>query len=123
MRGKVLIRELRFRGLLSYGNESGTLELEPLNVLIGPNASGKSNLIEALGLLRATPTNLLAPIREGGGVTEWLWKGGGEAATTAEVEITLEYPEGLMPLRYRLAFTTVNQRLEIVDEALENVRP
>ena len=41
------IHSLSVRNLLSFGAET-QLELLPLNVLIGPNASGKSNLIEAI---------------------------------------------------------------------------
>lgn len=123
MQGKPILRSIRLRNLLSFGPDSDTFPLHALNVLIGPNASGKSNLIEALSLLRSTPGNLLAPIREGGGVTEWLWKGGPQSKLpTAELEIVLEYPEGVMPLRYRLAFTVAGQRLELVDEAIENER-
>ena len=122
MEGKRLIRTLRLRNLLSYGSEGAEITLEPLNVLIGPNASGKSNLIEAMGLLRATPRNLTSPIREGGGISEWLWKGGVNNPT-AELEVTVYYPEGIMPLRYKLCFTSVGQRLEIVDEAVEGEHP
>lgn len=75
MADKKLIDALTVRNLLSYGDESPEIGLEPLNVLIGPNASGKSNIIEALSLLRATPNDLTAPIRDGGGIREWLWKG------------------------------------------------
>jgi predicted ATPase len=64
--GKKLIRTLHLENLLSFGPESGEITLEPLNVLIGPNASGKSNLIESMAILRATPKDLTAPIREGG---------------------------------------------------------
>ena len=92
-----------------------------MNVLIGPNGSGKSNLIEAIGLLQATPRNLAAPIREGGGVSEWLWKGGREQQfPIAHISATIDYPEGVMPLRYQMSFTMNGQRLELVDEAVEN---
>jgi predicted ATPase len=120
--GKKLIRTLHLENLLSFGPESGEITLEPLNVLIGPNASGKSNLIESMAILRATPKDLTAPIREGGGMREWLWKGG-KTIPTAKVEATVVYPEGIMPLRYRLSMTLVGQRLEIVDEAIENEGP
>ncbi|MBZ4334761.1 AAA family ATPase [Corallococcus sp. AS-1-12] len=119
-----MLRSIRLQNLLSFGPDSEAFPLRALNVLIGPNASGKSNLIEALGLLRSTPGNLLAPIREGGGVTEWLWKGGTESGpTTARLEVVLDYPEGVMPLRYQLAFTSAGQRLELSDEVIENERP
>jgi predicted ATPase len=119
--GKRLIRTLHLQNLLSFGPESVEIALEPLNVLIGPNASGKSNLIESIALLSATPKDLTAPIREGGGIGEWLWKGE-KAIPTAKVEATVVYPDGIMPLRYRLCMTIVGQRLEIVDESVENER-
>ncbi|HAI68309.1 MAG TPA: hypothetical protein DCM38_02605 [Gammaproteobacteria bacterium] len=73
MTGKKLIQKLTLQNFLSYSRAE--IELQPLNVLIGPNGSGKSNLIEAFSLLKALPTNLLLPIRKGGGVNEFLWKG------------------------------------------------
>lgn len=119
MDGKRFIRSLRLKNLLSYGSEGQEVELQPLNVLIGSNASGKSNLIETLGLLRATPTDLTIPIREGGGIADWLWKGV-KPTPTADIEAIVDYPDGVMPLRYRLSFTMVGQRMELVDEAVEN---
>ena len=50
-----MIRQLRLCGFLSFPPDSEPFALRPLNVLIGANGSGKSNLIEALGLLAATP--------------------------------------------------------------------
>ncbi|MBE9125102.1 MULTISPECIES: AAA family ATPase [unclassified Coleofasciculus] len=121
MEGKRLIRTLRLKNLLSYGSEGEEIELQPLNVLIGRNTSGKSNLIEAVGLLRATPKDLTAAIRKGGGISELLWKS--EESPIAEIEAIIGYPEGNMPLRYRLNFTEVNQKLEIIDEVVENYDP
>ena len=69
------IRSLEIQGLLSFSPDAPPFELQDLNVLIGPNGSGKSNLIETIELLRATPTDFAAAIREGGGATEWFWKG------------------------------------------------
>lgn len=117
-----LIQTLKLTNFLSYGPESDETELESLNVLIGPNASGKSNLIEAIALLRATPHDLNRAVVAGGGVNEWLWKGA-KAAPTAEIEATVCYPAGFMPLRYRLSFGVVGQSFEVVDEAIENERP
>lgn len=122
MQGKRLVESLKLKNFLSYGSEGEAIELEPLNVLIGPNASGKSNLIEMFRLLQATPRDLADVVRKGGGVREWLWKKQ-KADPTAEIEVIVSYPEGAMPLRYRLHFTAVGQRLEIVDEAIENEHP
>ena len=63
MEGMKFIQTIRLDSILSYGPGAAELSLEPLNVLIGPNASGKSNLIEALSLLAAAPGDLQAPIR------------------------------------------------------------
>lgn len=122
MEGKKFIRTLRLQNFLSYGSEGEEIELQPLNVLIGANASGKSNLIEAIALLKATPTDLTAPIRKGGGISDFLWKGE-KGFPIAEISATLNPSVGNMPLRYRLSFTVVGQRLELVDEAVENEHP
>lgn len=120
--GKRLIRSLCLRNFLSYGPDSDHIELGPLNVLIGPNASGKSNLIEALGVLRATPRDLTAPIREGGGIAEWLWKGSRHPGV-AQMEAILEPLRGPEALRYRLEFGMVGPLFLVTDEVLECERP
>lgn len=118
-----LIQQLRLDGFLSFAPGTEPFGLQNLNVLIGPNGSGKSNVIEAVELLRATPVDLAAAIRDGGGPSEWLWKG----ATTpqpAELEVTLARcePTG-RPLRYRLQFTAVQTRVEVLDEVVEELGP
>lgn len=143
MKGVRFIRTIRLENILSYGPSAAEFPLEPLNVLIGPNASGKSNLIDALSLLAAAPRDIQVPIRAGGGVHEWLWKGevGPDAETndfilalneilqighTATVDVTVEYPKGIiMPLRYRLSFnqSELGTRFDLRDEAVENEHP
>lgn len=115
------IETVRLDGFLSFAPGSEAFDLMPLNVLIGPNAAGKTNLLEAFDLLAATPTNLAVPVRQGGGVGEWLWKGEGTAnAATVEVILDAETPTG-RPLRYRLEFGEVQSRLEVIDETIEEV--
>src|SRR5262245_24166922 len=118
MEGRKLIRTIRAQNILSYGPQSAELSLEALNVLIGPNASGKSNLIEVLSLLAAAPKDLQVPIREGGGVRDWLWKGS-QKPPTATVDVTVYYAQRTMPLRYRLSFTETASRFQLRDEAIE----
>ena len=48
-------------------SEPGRTRVAPLNVLIGPNDSVKSNLIEALALMRSTPENVHGEVRRSGG--------------------------------------------------------
>src|ERR1017187_9958616 len=116
---KRFLRTIKLRNTLSFGPDTPELELQSLNVLIGPNGVGKSNLIEAIGLLQSAPGNLLESVRTGGGITEWLWKGS-DSAPVAEIDATIFYPQGKMPLRHRLKFTMVGQRVELVDEAIED---
>ena len=124
MEGRRFIREIKLRDFLSYGDEGVALSLEPLNVLIGPNASGKSNLIEAVSLLQSAPGDLKSPMTEGGGgINEWLWKGDDGRAKSLCIEVVVDYPKGIMPLRYRLELGAREQRLHLVDEALENEEP
>ncbi|MDI3285345.1 AAA family ATPase [Polyangium sp. 15x6] len=115
----MFLRSLKLNRLLSFGPDAEAVELRPLNVLIGPNGSGKSNFIEAISLLRAAPKELVVPVRIGGGVGAWIWRGapGGQA----ELEAVLSYqPENALNLRHRIAFTEVNSRLDLVDERIEN---
>ena len=117
----MIIHTLRLDGLLSFAPESDPLELQSLNVLIGPNASGKSNLIEALGLLAATPNDLAGAVRKGGGSREWLWKGV-PPAKSAEIDAVLARRNG-QDIRYRLSLGSVATRLELLDEAIEEADP
>jgi len=119
----MLIRSLQLTNFLSFGPEADGIDLSPLNVVIGPNGSGKSNLIEAIGLLQSAPRELAAPVREGGGVRDWLWKGSDNGTPTASLEAVIDYPQGKMPLRYGLSFTEVAQRFELTDERIENYKP
>lgn len=97
------------------------MELLPLNVLIGPNNAGKTNVVNAISLLRSTRADFAQGLRERGGVAEWLWKGA-KHAPLAEIDATVTYPEGRMPLRHRFSFTSVGQRVELADEAIEDER-
>ena len=91
------LRRVTLERILSFGPSPMVLDLGDLNVLIGPNASGKSNLIEAISLMRATPVSassnndLRGAIRRGGGVSEWLWKG--ESAATASIDFLCSLPQ------------------------------
>lgn len=123
MDGKRLIRSIRLENILSYGPETPAFDLEPLNVLIGPNASGKSNLIEALSILGAAPRDIQEPFRQGGGVHEWLWKGSDNSPTATievAVEVAVSYLAGSTPFRYRLSFTDNLARFVLRDEVVED---
>jgi predicted ATPase len=116
MEGKRLLQSISIKKLLSFGAEGAELELQPLNVLIGPNASGKSNLVTAIRFLQAAPHDLTRPVRSDG-LKEWLWKG--EARTpTAEIEVTTSANASFEQIRHRMAFTVVQQRFSVLLEEI-----
>ena len=112
------VKTIHPRGVLSFAPDSEPLPLTPLNVLIGPNGSGKSNLIEVFELLKALPTDLAEVIRDGGGIGEWLWKGGSKrvgANISADLQV-----RGGWNLRYGLGFVSTAQTLEVRHEIVED---
>jgi len=120
MNHQPFIKSLRLRNFLSYGPESEAIELLPLNVLIGTNASGKSNMLEALSLLRSLPRNFEKVISEGGGPKEWIWKGD-KGKGPAEIELIMNYGEEQSLLSYTIAFNKVqfqDEQIHITKETL-----
>lgn len=117
----MLIKSLRIKNLLSFGPDTESLPLAQLNVLIGPNGSGKSNFLEAISLLQAAPKDLSAPVKEVGGVRDWLWKGKPNAV--ASLEVMVENPHSKMPVRHVMNFTEHGSRFELIEERIENERP
>ncbi len=112
-----LFRRVKAQNLLSFGDEGIDLELGTLNVLIGPNGSGKSNFLEIFSLLKAAPTQLAAPVRAGGGVQEWLWKG--RPFVNASIESTIAPFWGSESTKHKLSFTRFEQIFFLVDEVIE----
>jgi predicted ATPase len=89
-----MIKELKVQNFLSLKNVD--LGLRPLNVLVGPNMSGKSNLIESLKFLQdalsrqmgdGSPFNQAFSTR--GGFHEVVWKGQPEGPIAFELEAEL----------------------------------
>ncbi len=123
-----MLKSLRLKNILSFRDSE--VELRPLNILIGPNASGKSNLIEAVGVLQALPTDLPSFFRKNGPVSDWIWKGGeenGRESRIAEIAAVIDNPEGARQaeksLRYEIRFADNNGALQVVGEKLEDIEP
>ena len=95
----MLIREITLRNILSFGPDTEPVTLGPLNIVIGPNGSGKSNLLEAIDLLRNAPEQVFKPIREGGGLQDWLWKGAKDKPTAC-IDAVLNISVDLVNFRY-----------------------
>ena len=128
----MLLKSLTMKGILSFGPEGQTLDLLPLNVLIGPNGSGKSNLIDVVALLRAAPQEIAGPVREGGGVLDWLHKSqtaDGRRAEVATVQAVVVRPYDWFsgghpkPLRYGFSFREQGGRFTLNSEELADEGP
>lgn len=116
-----MLRRICATNLLSFGPEGMDLELPSLTVLIGPNGSGKSNLLEVIGLLQAAPTQLATPVRDGGGVRNWIWKG--QPDSSASVEAIVKVPNDYEALRHAIEFEESDQVFKLVDERIEREHP
>ncbi len=114
-----VIEGIRLQNILSFDSLE-TFELRPLNVLIGPNGVGKSNLIEAIDLMRSTASDPRRVLARGGGVAEWIWKGALDRPV--ELDLVLSNPDGPVPLRHVFAFVAQNQAFLVHDEWIEGAR-
>jgi predicted ATPase len=119
MTGSRPLQQLTLSNFLSYRKGSELLDLLALNVLIGPNASGKSNLIEALAVLRGAAGDLATVLREGGGIGEYIHKKTVESSF--QLEVTVDDDDEWSPddgLFYRLTVAEASQRAEVTHEVL-----
>ena len=112
-----MLRRLKLSGLLSFGPKGVDLPLAPLNVLIGANGSGKSNLLEAIALLRSAPRDLAEPIARRGGPTEFFWKGP-DPAQTFHMEATVDFPP-TRELQHVLSVTAGGGPIAVSNERIE----
>jgi predicted ATPase len=108
----MFLGKIKLENILSF--KDAELELRPLNVLIGANASGKSNLIRALDLVKSLPRDLQKEISDTGGPGAWI-----NRKTNGPARITLLKIEDLFS--YTVAFQASRQTYEIVEEYLLGV--
>src|SRR5579862_9809671 len=109
----MFLEKIKLDGILTF--KAAALELRPLNVLIGANAAGKSNLIRAIGLLRVLPKELAAEIAAGGGTLGWFnRRTGGPAQIALSGEVSGRHFD------YSICLGAAGQGYEIVDEQLRS---
>jgi predicted ATPase len=121
MEGKRFLRSIELKNILSYGPEGVKLELEPLNVLIGANATGKSNLLQALRLLKAAPRDIKGPPRwDNSGIGEWMWKGneGGLAEIMVSFDTSVVDPALSYFVRFHAERSPAYERLMVDEESI-----
>jgi len=111
------LRQVHLNNILSFRDAELT-EIGPVNLLIGPNASGKSNFLDALSLLQYAPTGLPAPIARGGGIREWIWKGRDALFGIGKIECIVQIEESEFPLQYLLSIQEADQAFTIHEERL-----
>jgi predicted ATPase len=114
----MLLEQLTLRKVLSFQDQ--TVDLLPLNILIGENTAGKSNLIEAISLLQAAPTDLKGAILRGGGIRFWLWLGGKVPSPIGTLACRVRYTPEESYVNYRLEISEDAAGLMIVSESLSN---
>ena len=82
--------------------------------MIGPNASGKSNLFDVFRLIRSIPTDLREVVRRGGGPRRWLWEGDVTGEPQLEVFVS---PAGVQ-LGHQVVLRTVDSEMWPVEERI-----
>lgn len=116
------VKSVRAKNLLSFGDPGIDFELQDLNVIIGPNSSGKSNLVSLFSLLRGATASTAGKITDvistGGGAREWLWKGA-QDPVSAELGVAIARPVGSGSLYYSLAFREEANRFLLLEERLD----
>ena len=115
---KPAVKSLRIQNLFSFGEMAAPVELGPLNILIGPNASGKSNFIGVIGLLKGICRDFADAITEFGGISECLWKGL-PTTPTALLEVVANPKHLKTPVRYQVNFTRL-KKFAIVSESVKS---
>jgi predicted ATPase len=108
----MFLGKIKLENILSF--KDAELELRPLNVLIGANASGKSNLVRAFSLVKSLPRDLQKEIADGGGPGAWI-----NRRTKGVARITLSQVEGFVS--YTLAFQAAGPTYAISDEHMPGV--
>ena len=94
-----MVQQLRLRNFRSF--KDATIELRPLNILVGANASGKTNLVQAFRFLRDLARSGLEDAVALQGGAEYLIP-----LNSREREVTIELtiaPKGLSTLRAQTA--------------------
>lgn len=112
----MLLKRLKVSAFLSFGPKGIDLELRPLNVLIGANGSGKSNLLEAITLLKATAGYDVTESNNRQGIArDWLWQGP-ESPQEARIEALVTATGDGPCLQHGIILRERNRELTMVEE-------
>ncbi len=104
---KVFLERVRIENFLSLRDV--TLPLKPLTVLVGPNASGKSNVLAALSLLKTMMIRENLP--PNGFIHDLLWAG-----EENNIKFQLYTDVNGSPTRYKLMLKSGKEELSVDEE-------
>lgn len=110
------LKRLKLKNLLSFGGEGIDLELGSLNVIVGANGSGKSNLIEAISLLKSATSDFSSALSDGEIAANWLWKGKGSKGLPAEISVYWDRPNSSVGMHHFFQLEERNYRFFVADE-------
>ncbi len=118
------IKRMKIRNILSFDDEGVDIELKPLNVLIGANASGKSNFLTALKFLfnLSDRSELLRLLSKKGGIDNFICKIGNKNQNGfLESVLNLSKNDNdLNTINYSIKFQENQKRLMIIEEILQS---
>jgi predicted ATPase len=114
----MLLQQITLKNVLSF--KDTTVEFSSLNILIGANGAGKSNLIEAISLLQAAPVDFQSAILRGGGVRVWASLSGPHPSPIASLECRVLDREQDSQLLYHLQFSEEARGLVLIKEWLRS---
>ncbi len=117
----VAISSIKLTNLLSF--KEAELELRPLNILVGANASGKSNFLDAISLLQAAGRGEVQEhlIGKSGSIAEWIWQGEQNSRAWIDTLLPYSYEEvPLDPVRFWLTFGEDDKHRGVAEYAVED---
>ena len=116
------LRRLRVDGLLSFG-ERTEFRFGKLNVLVGANGAGKSNLIDCIRVLRSTADDdeNIQKVFNPTGLDGWLFAGGGSTAKSADIEAEVAVEGVWLPLKHNLRISPAPHHQVKLEETINAV--
>lgn len=112
-------QEMEIEGLLSFG-EKTIFEFGRLNILVGPNGTGKSNLIDCVRVFRNAPLDIEETFSDSG-FEGWLYKGGSKKSGTATLQVTANVPELPRMIRHQIKLGPVLNLRAPLEEEISSV--
>lgn len=112
------LQHLAIEGLLSFGQKTD-FEFGRLNLLVGPNGSGKTNLLDCIRILRMAPLEIQEAFKDTG-FEEWLYKGAPEQLVQGSIEVTANLPEIPEKILHQLRLVTQPNSRVALEEVISS---